>query len=122
MTTFVEFIKKNPSVGYNEELKAEFARKGKAALKEFSSMFPGLPVEINYNKAGIAMSGDFHFKVMLTPEKGVDCFFNLDAFGSCLTYRTIKSFKDYSGGVNNREALGLLAQPETLKSKFLALV
>lgn len=122
MNVLVEFIKQNPSVSYNEELKKEFARKGRAALKEFSNLFPGNPVEIYYNKAGIASSGDFHFKVMNNPSQGVELFFNLDPFGSYVTFRTITSFTDYTGGQNNNAGFDLLAQPDVLKSKLMAIL
>lgn len=117
---FVAFTQKHKSISYNEELKKKFKSLGRSALKEvLNSIGPVVESEISYNPGGIAVSGDFHLKVMFAPNQGVDVFFNLDGFGNYITYRCIKELKDYSGGCNQNIPFEKLLDLNNLSAMFI---
>lgn len=115
----VKFTQKHSNIAYDADLKKEFKRLGTAALKEIRDAFGPLhSSEISFNPAGIAMSGDFHLKVMFNAHQGVDMFFNL-GFGNHVTYRGIKGLKDYTGKENRQMCFENFLNLNDLRSRFL---
>lgn len=102
--TLNEFCLDTKSVAYNEELKAQFQRVGKAGLKEFAIALEATGrvknCKLDYNKAGIACSGDFHVRGDFSEGGSFDFFFNLDGFNRFFTYRKTTNQRDYTGGRN----------------------
>jgi hypothetical protein len=97
----VGFAKAHPIIAYDDDLKKEFVRTGKAALKELAQTLESTNIvencEISYNKGGIAVSGDFHLKGDFKEGFSFDLFFNLDGFNSAICYRRTKGKTDYTG-------------------------
>lgn len=89
---------------YNEEGKQRFSRVGKKAMKELAEILELDPYDINFNKGGIAVSGDLRLMGMINGETGIYISMNKDfpymTWGGVLI-RSIKHMKDYTGGSNN---------------------
>lgn len=87
--------------------KETFQRIGRAALKELSLLLENSGYvsncKIDYNKAGPAVTGDFHLRGDFNAGNSFDLFFNLDHICGReeLCYRKTKNQKDYSGEQNN---------------------
>jgi hypothetical protein len=103
-------------------LKETFGRTGKAALKELAQYLGLNEYKVDFNKAGVAVSGDLTLMGMFEPEKGIYISFNKDGFSNGVLYRTISHMKDYTGGGNNYFSETEFATPETIKEKVYRLV
>ncbi len=109
---------------YNAPFKEQFKRVGKKAMKELADLLDLKEVDIHFNPAGPAVSGDLTLMGMWAPENGVYVTMNKDfpnaPWGQVL-YRSIKHMKDYSGGVNQWLPYEALKSPEVLKQRILTL-
>lgn len=103
-------------------LKETFGRMGKAALKELGEYLGLKEFSVDFNKSGVAGSGDLTLMGMFETEKGIYISFNKDGFGLGVLYRTIKHMKDYTGGSNNYFNESEFATPEVIKEKVHRLV
>ena len=97
----VAFARAHPIVAYDDDLKKEFVKVGRAGLKELAQALESTKIvekcEISYNKGGIAVSGDFHLRGDFKEGFSFDLFFNLDGFNSAICYRRTKGKTDYTG-------------------------
>jgi len=78
--------------------KDEFKKVGRAFLKRAAKEMNLDQVDIHYNPAGIACSGD-HTLIGMRGDKGIYVSFNTDGLSGIL-YRKVQHMKDWSGGVN----------------------
>ena len=78
--------------------KDEFKLVGQAFLKRAAREMKLDQVDIHYNPAGIACSGD-HTLIGMRGDKGIYVSFNTDGLSGIL-YRKVQHMKDWSGGVN----------------------
>jgi len=99
-----DFLQAHEGIAYNSDLKRKFTLAGRAALRELSKQLEETGkvtnCKIDYNKGGIAVSGDFHLRGDFKDGGAFDLFFNLDGFSRYYTYRKTTSQKDYTGGHN----------------------
>ena len=109
-----EFLETNPTCNYNPENKDTFKRLVTSHLKAVAKMIKPLALDVSFNPGGIAVSGDAHLKMMLTPTQGIHLFFNLDRLGGVpyITARTISHLGDWTGGPNRTMNLSALETPD----------
>ncbi len=101
MTEFAKFCLLHPYVSYNDTLKSEFRKKGMSYFRKLKKLLPeAIALDVHYNAAGIACSGDFTFMGMMEEGKGFYISFNLDGICKNIMIRQISHMKDYTGGVN----------------------
>ena len=100
----IEFIIIHETIAYEDTLKKKFQTLGRAALRDLvKKLYESGKVvncKIDYNKGGIAVSGDFHLRGDFVDGGSFDFFFNMDGFNRFFTYRRTKNQKDYTGDVN----------------------
>lgn len=84
-------------------LKDEFKKEGKKFFRKLAKDLGLVDFQVDYNKGGIAVSGDLTLRAMLATKCGIYIHFNID--GLCgandIYYRSIKHMKDYTGGINH---------------------
>ena len=122
---FAGFLSKYERIdGYREDgkVKATFGRLGKQAFKELAAYLGLKEYDVNFNKSGVAGSGDLTLMGMFSPGNGIYISFSKDGFGPGVLYRTIKHMKDYSGGTNNFFNESEFATPEKIKAKVDRLI
>jgi hypothetical protein len=111
-------------VGYNEDAKKEFIRLGKRFIKDLMQSLQSQGIsnmESSYNKAGIAVSGEFTLKGLYENEKGG--FYIQLTFSSSRDfgfYRATAGLKDYSGGRNHMIQETNILNGEELVSRILS--
>lgn len=107
---------------YNESFKERFRSVGIRAMKELAQILELKEYKINFNPGGIAVSGDLRLMGMWSEGNGIYVSMNKDfpEWGK-VVYRNIKHMEDYVGGSNNYFEFKLLASPERLRNKLLAL-
>ncbi|NPV00035.1 MAG: hypothetical protein HPY53_01520 [Brevinematales bacterium] len=102
-------------------MKKVFGRLGKQYLKYLAEKLGFIEYEVGYNPSGIACSGDLRLMGMWGKDNGVHIFFNADHVCPWVTYRTIKSLKDYSGGVNQQMSFNELFNLEYIMYLFIGI-
>ncbi len=121
---FAEFISKYATIDGNTDggkAKATFGRLGKQALKQLAEYIGLSESKVDFNKAGVAVSGDLTLMGMFEPENGIYISYNKDGIQDRVLYRTITHMKDYSGGQNNYFHEIAFAEPERIKEKIESL-
>lgn len=111
--TLQQFIKQKGmyhSINYNEDCgcdyenqsyyKEEFKKVGRSFLKRIAKDISFDSVDIHYNQAGIACSGD-HTLIGMKGTNGIYISFNTDGIKDGMLYRTAKHMKDWTGGTNH---------------------
>ena len=125
LKSFAQFLSHYKTIdGHDNDgaLKETFGKMGKAAFKQLAAYLGLKELTVDFNKAGVAVSGDLTLMGMFTPEKGIYISFNKDGYSNGVLYRTISHMKDYSGGSNNYFPETEFATPETIKEKVYRLV
>ena len=114
------------NVGYNDPAKKEFIRLGRKFVKELliELELAGIPnIENDYNKAGIAVSGEFTVRGLFSPspdEGGFYLHLEISPLGSDFGfYRATKGLKDFSGG-RNRSVTESILDPKALAKLLLS--
>lgn len=126
------FLSKNGFYpGYDENYKSAFRTLGQAFLKDVAKSLELTEFKVDYNKAGIACSGD-HTLIGMRNGKGIYISFNFDGVvtngnitSPFVLYRTVKHMKDWSGGGNNFTAIIGYSEEvtaETLLRRFNSLL
>ena len=121
---FANFLGKHSTINGDMEdgkVKTQFGRLGKRAFKELAEYLGLSEYKVNFNKAGVAVSGDLTLMGMLDADRGIYISYNKDGFQDKALYRTIANMKDYSGGSNNYFHEVAFAEPERIKEKVEAL-
>lgn len=95
------FLSENTHVGYNDELKKEFGRLAMASAKEVQKKLALKPHRLEWNKAGIAVSGEITLHGMRTDGRGIYIQYSCGGFGNGVLVRTVRDMKDYHGGTNH---------------------
>lgn len=99
-----ELMTSDEDLRYNDEEKKRFSRIGKKAMRELAEILELDPYDIDFNKGGIAVSGDLRLMGMINGEIGIYISMNKNfpymTWGGVLI-RSIKHMKDYTGGSNN---------------------
>ena len=99
--------------------KWEYRRVGKAAMKEMANYLDLVEVDIHFNPAGIAVSGDLTLMGLRGDGTGIYVSMNKDIVSICqVLYRTIKHMKDYTGGTNHWMSFEELADISTVTRKI----
>jgi hypothetical protein len=110
-------------VSYNEDLKAEFKKLGRAALKEIGNSLQSNGVissfVVDFNPGGIAVSGDHHLRALYPSGGGFDLFFSLGL--DFLVYRRTTGMTDYTGERNNNLPLSTFVTPDVIVSALTRL-
>jgi len=108
-----EFISQVGSIGYDVTAKKKWKRLGTLFLQKVRGRLKGHveSSDIGWNPGGIAVSGDHSLYVMFNNGRGACVFFNFDRFCDFVTFRSITSMKDYTGGPNNNHPLSVLEDP-----------
>jgi hypothetical protein len=86
-------------VGYNPELKAEFASEAKSFLRAIKKELGLKEVKIDYNPGGIAVSGDATLIGMYEDGRGVYVTVSTPSYHGIM-FRTVTHMKDWTGGTN----------------------
>jgi hypothetical protein len=106
---------------YNEDFKKRFRTAGMKAMKELALLLDLEEIDIHFNPAGIACSGDLRLMGMWKDGVGIYVTMNKDfpnaPWGQIL-YRTIKDMKDYTGGSNNFFKFSMLQFPDHMKEEI----
>ena len=121
---FADFISNYSTIDGDMEdgkVKDKFGRLGKRAFKELAEYLGLTKFNVNFNKAGVAVSGDLTLMGMIESEQGVYISYSKDGFQDKVLYRTITHLKDYSGGSNNYFHEIAFAEPELIKEKVESL-
>lgn len=107
-------ILKTLQLNYESENRKVFERASKKALKEIGKALGLNPIDVHYNRAGIACSGEATLMGMWSENEGL--YFTLDKnLGRpSLMFRSIKHMKDYTGGINRWLHVDDLLDLETL--------
>jgi len=112
--------------GYDEDYKAQAKGLGQKFLKDVAHALGLDEFKVDYNKAGIACSGD-HNLIGLKNGKGIYISFNLDGVISggdirhkFIMYRAARHMKDWSGCSNNWTEL--FVDEEILLKRFNSLL
>jgi hypothetical protein len=130
---FASFLFQHPTInGYmqdkgntdeaNGAVKQGFKTLGKKAFKELAIVLGLTQYDVHFNPGGPAVSGDLILMGMFTADNGIYISLNKDGMRSGVLYRSIKSMKDYSGGLNNYFPEGDLNHPEEIKDKIYRLL
>ncbi len=106
---------------YNEPFKKRFKSIGTKAMKEFALLLDLEEIDIHFNPAGTACSGDLRLMGMWNDGVGIYVTMNKDfpnaPWGQVL-YRTIKHMQDYTGGPNNYFQFSMLQFPDAMKKEI----
>lgn len=100
---FIKWFNNLPADSVNgwdgENLKADFARKGRAAMKALAAELGLAKFEVRFNPAGPATSGDLVLHG--THPNGKSIYLNMNQFGFASCYfRRCRDMKDYGGEAN----------------------
>ncbi|MCB0376567.1 MAG: hypothetical protein KDD04_11655, partial [Sinomicrobium sp.] len=107
---------------YDGQLKTTYGELGKAALKQLAEYLGLAAYNVNFNKAGVGVSGDLSLMGMFTPDKGIYISLSKDGLNDGVLYRSIRHMKDYTGGSNNYFPESELTTPEIIKEKVYRLL
>lgn len=113
------------NVGYNEDRKAEFVRLARAHFKKVKSLLiesqACKDVVVDYNKAGIAVSGELTLRAEFKDGGAVTAQLSLCMFSGDYGYfRATQGLKDYTGGRNRAMTADLASDPEKLVYALLS--
>ena len=92
----LKVVKEGP-ISYDLERKDEFKKKSMSFLRRLAKDLNVVEKDIDFNPAGVAVSGDATLMGMWGEDNGIYVTISDDM----LMYRSIKHMKDYKGGSNN---------------------
>lgn len=92
----LKVVKEGP-ISYDLERKDEFKKKSMSFLRRLAKDLNVVEKDIDFNPAGVAVSGDATLMGMWSEDNGIYVTISDDT----LMYRSIKHMKDYKGGSNN---------------------
>lgn len=92
----LKVVKEGP-ISYDLERKDEFKKKSMSFLRRLAKDLNVVEKDIDFNPAGVAVSGDATLMGMWGEDNGIYVTISDDT----LMYRSIKHMKDYKGGSNN---------------------
>lgn len=97
------YLLENTTLSYNEHGKDRFKEIGIEAMYGIKQDLKFKECKIDYNRSGIASSGDLTLIGMFDDNTGIYISISQDCFGNkpSILYRGVKHIKDYSGGSNN---------------------
>jgi cytolysin (calcineurin-like family phosphatase) len=125
--TLYEFITSDYSTptSYNEDGKNYFQKVGRQFLFDVKTVIDKKvqiqDFRVDYNKGGIAVSGDHSLKIMLTDDYGFVLYISEPTMGGLpwAMARTITSMTDHAGGENVWIKDDYLETPEKLSQYLL---
>lgn len=85
---------------YNENGAQVFSRKAKAALKDIAKQLKLHPAKVDFNRGGIAGSGEASLMGMFDEKVGICIKIDANLNVPVIMYRAIKNMKDFTGGGN----------------------
>ena len=110
---------------FNHSFKVRFCRTGKKAMRELAVMLRLTKVDVHFNHAGPACSGDLTLMGMWSEGNGIYITMNKDQFHSNpqfnVLYRTITNMRDFTGGTNRYFTFETLANHDKLLYTLLSL-
>lgn len=119
----MRWLQSNPEVGYHPEDKKRFETEARKLMKDIESFFPLVSQsKVEYNPAGIAVSGDVTLK-LFSAQLGYGVYISLHTPSTHgLMFRRIVGMKDTMGGPNNWLQLKDYKNPQGVAERIMGMM